>query len=300
MTEPPSSPSRNAAIEGCARALVARGSLEMSSHRPEDARRIAALLAPGTAVYVPIVPRETLEDELQALVALHEAGLDPVPHVAARRIASRREAEDFLAQAVERAHVRRVLVIGGDQPTTAGPFSDGASVLRDDLLAECGIRQVGLPGYPEGHPRIPAEILEVDLAAKIALARGQGLAPYVVTQFSFAPARIVEYCAALEIRAPGIPVYCGLPGPASPATLLKYAQRCGVSASLRALQAQGLGAIRLITQTEPIAQLHAIAQHCAGRPNGNVAGLHVFSFGGVERSATWMREQLSFTAAARP
>ena len=72
----------------------------MGADAPEDAQRIAALLPAGTPVYVNHLPRRELAHTLPALVALAEAGLEPVPHVAARRIGSRAEAAAFLKQAV--------------------------------------------------------------------------------------------------------------------------------------------------------------------------------------------------------
>jgi methylenetetrahydrofolate reductase (NADPH) len=268
--------------------LVASGSVEMGAHRPQDARAIAALLPAGTPVYVNHLPRHSLADSLASLAAVRDAGLEPVPHIAARRIASRVELEEFLARAVAEAGVRKALVIGGDEAEARGPFGDGASLIRTGALAAAGLREIGLPGYPEGHPRIPMMELERDLAEKRELAAAQGLGVYVVTQFSFAPARVIEYCAALARNAPGVPVYVGLPGPTSPAALLRFAQRCGVSASLRALQAQGLNAVRLVTRTDPGEQLAALAHYCAAHAACNVVGGHVFSFGGVTAAAGWM------------
>ncbi len=72
--------------------LVAAGSIEMGAHRPQDARAIAALLPAGTPVYVNHLPRHSLADSLASLVAVREAGLEPVPHIAARRIAQPRRA----------------------------------------------------------------------------------------------------------------------------------------------------------------------------------------------------------------
>ena len=178
-------------------------------------------------------------------------------------------------------------------PEPAGPYADGAAFLRDGVLAECGIKQVGLPGYPEGHPRIPPAVLAGALDEKLELARTQGLGAYVVTQFSFAPNRIVEYCAALARRSPGVSVYVGLPGPSNPVTLVRYAQRCGVSASLRALQAQGMGAVRLITHVDPSEQLIALARHCQSGSIGNVVGVHLYSFGGIARTAAWMNDRIT-------
>jgi methylenetetrahydrofolate reductase (NADPH) len=268
--------------------LVASGSVEMGAHRPQDARAIAALLPAGTPVYVNHLPRHSLADSLASLAAVREAGLEPVPHIAARRIASRAELEEFLARAVAEAGVRKALVIGGDEAEARGPFGDGGSLIRTGALAAAGLREIGLPGYPEGHPRIPMMELERDLAEKRELAAAQGLGVYVVTQFSFAPARVIEHCAALARNAPGVPVYVGLPGPTSPAALLRFAQRCGVSASLRALQAQGLNAVRLVTRTDPGEQLAALAHYCAAHAACNVVGVHVFSFGGVTAAAGWM------------
>ncbi len=280
-------------IAGVAAELVACGSLEMGAEAPGNAQRIAELLPAGTPVYVNHLPRRPLADTLPALVALGKAGLEPVPHVAVRRIASRAEAEAFLKEAVQLAGVRKVLLIGGDVWEPLGPYAEGAALLRDNLLSTCGVSQVGLPGYPEGHPRIASATLASALAEKLALARDQGLGAYVVTQFSFAPNRIVEYCVDLARRAADVPVYVGLAGPSSPVTLLRYAQRCGVSASLRALQAQGMGAVRLFTHVDPTDQLAALARHARSGSASNVVGVHLYSFGGVAATAAWMNARIT-------
>jgi len=114
-----------------------------------------------------------------------------------------------------------------------------------------------------------------------------------VTQFSFAPARIVEYLSELARRAAAVPAYVGLAGPTEPRTLLRFAQRCGVSASLRALRAQGMGAVRLVTHTDPRAQLAAVAHYCRAHPAGNVVGAHLFSFGSALRSAEWINRMIA-------
>ena len=283
-------------IAAVAAELVACGSLEMGADAPEDAQRIASLLPAGTPVYVNHLPRRELAHTLPALVALSEAGLEPVPHVAARRIASRAEAESFLRQAVRLASVRKVLLIGGDVVDPLGPYADAAAFMRDALLPQCGVEQVGLASYPEGHPRVASVRLAAALADKLALTRAQGLGVHIVTQFSFAPNRIVEHCADLARRAPDVPLYVGLPGPTSPRTLWRYAQRCGVSASLRALQAQGMGAVRLFTHVDPTDQLTALARHVHAGSANNVVGVHLYSFGGVATTAHWMNARITARA----
>lgn len=279
--------------ENAAEALVASGSLEIGAHRPQDAAAIAALLPAGTPVYVNHLPRHRLPDTLPTLIAVREAGLEPVPHIAARRVESASELEAYLKRAVRDAGIQKALVIGGDTPEVRGPYADGAALIGSGLLAAAGLREIGVPGYPEGHPRIPRAALERAFADKVALLARQGLGAYTVTQFSFAPARVVEHCAGLARTAPDLPVYVGMAGPTSAVALLRFAQYCGVSASLRALQAQGMDAVRLVTHTDPGAQLAAVARYCAANPGCNVVGIHLFTFGGVAPAAQWMNRQLA-------
>jgi methylenetetrahydrofolate reductase (NADPH) len=273
--------------------LATCASIEMGAHRPEDAVRIAELLPTATRVYVNHLPRHSLDDTLAGLVAVARAGLEPVPHLAARRVRSRAEVETFLRRAVKEAGATKVLLLGGDVGTSAGPYSDAGALLREGLLRDAGIREVAFAAYPEGHPRIPTPQLWSALSEKIATARDQGMGCYVVSQFSFAPSRIVEMCEQLQRAHPDLSVYVGLPGPTNPAQLLKFAQTCGVSASLRAMTAQGMGAVRMFTHTDPIDQLLAVASHVSGGATANVVGIHVFTFGGIEPAAQWINRQIA-------
>ena len=187
-----------------------------------------------------------------------------------------------------------MLLIGGDVAEPAGPYAAcGGPAARPSRSPTAASSRSGSLAIPEGHPRIATATLRAALDEKLALARDQGLAAYVVTQFSFAPDRIAEYCADLARRAPAIPVYVGLAGPASPVALLRYAQRCGVGASLRALQSQGMGAVRLVTHADPSEQLTALARHRRSGSATNVVGVHLYSFGGVARTARWMNERIT-------
>ena len=291
----PSSPADalTAEVRRTAIGLAATCSIEMGAHRPEDAVRIAELLPAGTLVYVNHLPRHSLDDTLRGLIAVRAAGLEPVPHVAARRVGSRPELQKFIERAVGEAGIEKMLVLGGDLDKPVGPYSDAASMIKDNVLTHTGIRELGLAGYPEGHARIPLGMLQQSLSDKIAITRAQGLGCYIVTQFSFAPSRVVEYCAGLARRAPDVAVYVGIAGPTNPARLLKYAQTCGVSASFRALQAAGMGAVRLFTHTDPADQLIAVASHTAGGATTNVVGIHLFSFGGIEPTAQWINRQIA-------
>jgi methylenetetrahydrofolate reductase (NADPH) len=292
--EPGSSPApASREIVRAAAELVTCGSLEMGTSAPHEARRIAELLPAGTPVYVNHLPGRELGAALDTLVALRQVGLEPVPHIAARHVRSRAEAQSFIEKAVRRAGVAKVLLIAGDAARPAGPYADSMGLLAEPFLGSCGLTQVGLAGYPEGHPRIPTDALNRVLVRKLELAARHGLGTHLVTQFSFAPNRIVEYCADVARRAPGVPVYVGLAGPTSPMALLRFAQRCGVSASLRALQAEGVKAVRLFTHVDPTDQLMALAGRLRSGGVRNVVGVHLYSFGGAVRTAQWMNARIT-------
>ena len=272
--------------------LVVAGSLEISPRDLHRAKEIAALLPTGTCVYIPSLPGLPLVRTLEAIAAFREVGLDPVPHVSARRILNREEFTDFLKKAAAQYGVHRVLLLGGDEPRPKGPFNDSLQILEERILADCGVREIGIAGYPEGHPKIPLDALEKAMARKLELAKQQSIGVYVMTQFSFSPARVVDYCSTLARTWPDLPVYVGIAGPTDPAALLRYAQRCGVSTSLRALRNLGTGIAQLVTNTDPQDQLVAVARYTSTRQPNNVVGVHLYSFGGAVRTATWMSERL--------
>jgi len=269
--------------------LIAASSLEMSPRELHRARDVAAALPKDTCVYIPSLPGLPLSRTLEAVAAIRAAGLDPVPHVSARRILDRDDFQIFLKKSVQQYGVHRAMVIGGDEPRAKGPYVDSLQVLEEGILSECGIREIGVAGYPEGHPRISNTALHEAFRRKVDLARAQKLGLYVVTQFSFNPARVVEYCAELERTFPSVGVYVGIAGPTDPVALARYAQRCGVSASLRALRNLGSGIAKLVTHTDPSEQIASVAGYAARRESSNVVGVHLYSFGGAVRTAEWMR-----------
>jgi methylenetetrahydrofolate reductase (NADPH) len=273
--------------------LLIGGSLELSPRELHRAADVGALLPADSCLYIPSLPGLPLARTLEAIAAIRAAGLDPVPHVSARRILNAEEFRGFLQEAVAKHGVHRVLLLGGDEPRSKGPFADSLELLESGLLADSGIREIGVAGYPEGHPRINASSLIEAFERKRRLARRQGLGLYVVTQFSFAPSRIVEYCAGLARTAPEVSIYAGVAGPTDPVALARYAQRCGVSVSLRALRNLGTGIAQLVTHTDPKEHVAAVARYSASRVPSNVAGVHLYSFGGAVRTATWMRERIA-------
>ena len=273
--------------------LLANSTIELSANGEDTIRRAAKSLAPGTPVFVPKMPTQSLDDKLEQIRILKDVGLNPVPHIVARQITSERVLSDFLEQAVAIGGVHQVLVVGGDGFNPEGPFQDAAAVIASGILANAGISKVGVGGYPDGHPDVAVEQLHSDLKRKLALTRAQGMALSVFTQFSFEPQRIAEYCEDLRNLIPGVPVYAGLAGPTSPKQLLRFAKICGVRLSMRGANKLGLNAFRLAANSGPDKQLGVLAERGAEQTSGNLEGIHLFSFGGFVESSEWLSAKRS-------
>ncbi len=270
-------------------ALMRGFSLEVSAR---DTKAIAAAgeaLPAGTEVYVNWIAGDSHHRNVAAAARLRSAGLTPVPHIGARHLAGFTQLADFLARLAGEAGVSRVLAIGGDLDRPAGPYASSLEMLRTGLFARHGIARIGLAGYPEGNPRIAPQALAAALDAKLALAREQGLAAEIVTQFCFEAAPILGWLRGARARGIAAPVRVGLAGPASVTTLMKYALRCGVGNSVRALTLRGPAIARLLNESAPDAVLRDLAGALAGDPALGIAGIHLFSFGGLTRTAAWAR-----------
>ncbi len=241
------------------------------------------MLPRDTPLYLTAVPTQDRHELVTAAVAVRKAGLEPVAHIAARRIAGANLLQELLVRLHGEADMRRLLLIGGDVDTP-GVFPDALAVIQRGGLRQAGIEEIGIGGYPEGHPRIPAGRLEASLDEKIAAATAQGLRVYIVSQFSFSPERILAWVRQLRACGIGKPVKIGVAGPTRVPTLLRYAKRCGVAASLRGL-VSGV-ASSLLGQVGPGPIIETLS---AASDLGDVAP-HYFSFGGALETARYACE----------
>ncbi|HEY6239432.1 MAG TPA: hypothetical protein VIW78_01195, partial [Burkholderiales bacterium] len=265
------------------RALLAGASLELSSRDPEEIDACADILEPGTSVYISMPPGQTYHGNVALATRLRRTGFRPVPHVAARRIASRQALEEYLARAVGEAGVDCALVIAGDSDRASGPFDSSLALLETGLFQRHGIVHLGIAGYPEGHPKIAASALDAALAAKKGFARRAGLDLQVVTQFCFESEPVLSWTA--KMKGHGLPVRVGLSGPASLPRLLRFAALCGIGNSVRALKARPQAITRLLVEAGP----EVVVRGIAGAAGMTIAGAHFFCFGGLIRTARWLR-----------
>jgi len=267
-------------------ALLPSASVEISS-RGHQIAELREHFAEGTDVTITFLPGDNYRHNVETAAALRRAGYNPVPHIAAREMASREALDDFLARARGEADVARILLIAGDVAAAKGPFKSTRDVCASGLIEAHGIASVSVAGHPEGHP-----FLEMPDALKGLKAwcdwRRTGTRVDVVTQFCFESTPILQWMAELDRAGIDLPVIVGLAGPATPATLTKFALRCGIGNSMRALRAQIGRFGRLLTDTGPDDVVRGL--RCApAAATASIAGFHLFPFGGLRKAGDWLR-----------
>jgi methylenetetrahydrofolate reductase (NADPH) len=258
-------------------------SLEATLPSRSEIATLRDLIAPGTAIYLSAPANHAPQRQIAAARDVVATGFVAIPHIAARSFASRESLDTHLAQLGE-AGVTRVLAIAGDRVEPAGPFADALALIRSDILERRGIVEIGIAAYPDGHPHIAGHVLAAALTEKLDEAFGRGLGVHIVTQFCFDPEQILGWLRRIRYSRIDVPVRIGIAGPTTLRGLLRYALRCGVRASLEA--AMKPKTAQLLGEVSPDALIDALA-HAHSLRNLEPLAVHVFSFGGLVRTARW-------------
>jgi methylenetetrahydrofolate reductase (NADPH) len=267
-------------------AFMRSASLEATRPTADDIDALKSAAAPGTHVYLSAVLTRPQEEVVEQAARVRAAGLEPVPHLAVRNFASAEALAGFLDRLTREAGVRKLLVIAGDRAEPAGPFRSALEAIDSGLISRHGIEEIGISGYPDGHPRIADHELDRLLAAKLEAAAQTGLKVNIVTQFCLEAAPILAWLRRLRDHGIDHPVRIGLAGPTSLTTLMRYAKRCGVRASTQGL-ARNAGLIkRMLGAAAPDAIIRALIDANRDGELGDIAP-HLFSFGGIGATARW-------------
>ena len=275
-------------IHGDIRALLANASVEMTCKDTGDLAEVARLLPAGTDIFIALFPNQTWDDLTAAAKAVREAGLNPVPHVPARRVKNRAEVAEIARKLTKVAGATKMLLIAGDMPAPEGEYDSTIGILETGELTSAGIRSICMAGHPEGHAHMTAEQQRQFEARKVALAQSQGFELTFMTQVCFEPEPIIAWEQLLRANGITTPVRPGLAGPASIKTLLRYAKICGAGASMRALtsgKASLVGALLTDNGPEEVVARLAGSQ---GSGASNFAGVHLFAFGGFLKTCKWV------------
>jgi methylenetetrahydrofolate reductase (NADPH) len=270
----------------CSR-LVEDFSLEMTA---KDVAVVGQASAPdGTRINVAYLEHESSQQRIEAIRAAREAGFVPVPHISARRLPSRHALEGFLAVLQAEGASERVFVVGGDPSVPQGPYEDALAVIRSGLLKAYGVREVGIAGYPEGHPTIPESQLWGALEDKAAELARQGLSGSIITQFGFDVDAVVAWIERVRSLGVDLPVRVGVPGPASVGRLLRYAARFGAGTSVGIARKYGFSLTNLLGTAGPGRFLRDLAGLYDPGRQGSV-GVHFYTFGGLAATTGWISQ----------
>lgn len=261
-------------------------SLEVSARDIPALTGAASRILPGSTISIPYLPGQDNDARLAAARAVRALGLEPMPHLSARRIASLAELDSFVKRAVAEAGVERCFVIAGDPPTPLGPFPDSTSLIETGVFERAGIQVVGVGGHPEGHPVMSATDRWEVLQRKCRGIGRRGMTPLIVTQFGFDADIVLTWLRTLRERGIEHPVRVGVPGPAGIAVLARYASLCGVSACASMWSKYGISLGKLFGTAGPDVLVDRLAAGLT-EAHGKVS-LHFFPFGGIAQSVGWI------------
>ena len=243
---------------------------------PTHAHRATLVRGLVEEIFVTMIPGSEIKTSLAAIASLTDQGFIPVPHIAARAFKSEVELDGFLRE-IEQLGVRKALLLAGGASRSAGPFAQTLDLLQSKAFARTSLSVIGLAGHPEGNPDDPHS--RQSLEKKVEFLRTAKLGLEIVTQWSFSPQPVSAFLMALRTSGLTETVAVGVAGPASLKTLLKYAQTCGVTASMDFMAKHGFSLSRLLMPNKPELFVHAVE---------GTDRFHLYPFGGLEQSAAWL------------
>jgi methylenetetrahydrofolate reductase (NADPH) len=183
-----------------------------------------------------------------------------------------------------------VFLIGGDATPPQGPYPSAVDLLPVICDHAHRPREIGIAGYPEGHPLVdPARLEE-------ALDRKSAHADYITTQLCFNPEAVLAWVRETRDRGVELPVLVGVPGVVDRRRLLEISMRIGVGPSLAFLRKQrGLRKLLRPARVTPDEIYDALAPWLDDREL-NIAGLHYYTFDQLLETWRWERQRTGRSA----
>ena len=267
-------------------------SIEITAKQIEKLPLLKENLAPGTRVFVALIDPADVTAQREAVRQLNAAGFVAVPHVPARFVLDLGDLKSRIS-ALADAGVTEMLVLGGGAPQPIGIYDAAIQLMETGVFEAAGIRRLGIAGHPEGNPDIvkvkgEAMLLKA-LKDKQAYLKAHGIEGFIATQFLFEAEPVAHWAKQLRDEGIDLPIHVGVPGPATIKTLVKYAAVCGVGNSARFIRKQALNITKLLTVNTPDSFVAGLADLHFRRPELNIAGPHLYPFGGFDKLFDWVR-----------
>lgn len=250
-----------------------------------------AMIPENGTITITASPDKGIEPTIDMAVETAEStDLTVVPHIAARSVADREQISS-IADRLHDAGITDVFVPGGDNPEPEGEFTSSYELLI--AMEELGIEfaEVGITGYPEGHPIISEEELVEAMETKVPHAT------YIATQICYNPATILSWIE--EVRASGIelPMHIGVPGVMDYQRLLGVSRKVGVGQSIRFVRKTSgiLATVKRALFSRGVYRPDDLVEGLgpyAEDPEYGIEGLHLYTFNRASDTVEWREEQL--------
>jgi methylenetetrahydrofolate reductase (NADPH) len=275
--------------------FLGQASIEVTGKQIDKLDLLKAHLPLGTRVFIALIDPTHVAAQLDMAVALRQSGFEPIPHIPARFVRDKSDLDHSLGELVQKAGVTTVLALGGGAPEPLGQYHCAMQLFETGLFQQRGITRIGIAGHPEGNPDITKiygeAMLFRALQEKTAWLKANAIEGFIATQFLFNAEPVAHWAIELHRQGIDLPIHVGVPGPATIKTLIRYAAMCGVGNSARFIRKQALNITKLLTVSEPTEFVEQLAKLHYGHPEHNIAGAHLYPFGGFDKLFEWMGRQ---------
>jgi methylenetetrahydrofolate reductase (NADPH) len=240
----------------------------------------AARLPEPVPLTVICSPRHGPDRTVAVARRLRALGHAVTVHLAARMVRDLGHLDELLAEMAQIA-VEDVFLMGGDATPPHGPYSSAMELLPVICDHPLRPREIGIAGYPEGHPLIDSGSLAD------ALERKSALASYITTQLCFHAEAVLAWVRETRERGVRLPVLVGLPGVVDRRRLLEISMRIGVGPSLAFLRKQRRLRNLLGQSSVTPDELYEDLAPWLDDRELNIAGFHYYTFNQLLDTWRW-------------
>jgi methylenetetrahydrofolate reductase (NADPH) len=232
-------------------------------------------------------PHKGMEETLRLAEQLAGQGYHVAPHLSARLVENGARVEEIL-QRLHEAGIRDAFVVAGDAKEPAGEFTGAPELLESMSKIGHGLEEIGITGYPEGHPFLKDETL------RQAMYEKRPYTTYIVSQICFDSQTTSGWIRGVRERGVELPIYIGIPGAVSKRKLMQVSSSIGVGGSADFLKKHGNWFVRLLLPGGygPDDLVKELGPYL-GDPDCRVEGFHIYTFNEVENTEAWRQEMLS-------
>jgi methylenetetrahydrofolate reductase (NADPH) len=237
-------------------------------------------------MYVANIPGADFDVCVDVSIKLKKAGIEPVPHLVARKI----DDVDKLKSSLDRltsAGCQRILLLAGDTDQPMGPFQNTLELLQTGIIQDFDLKSIGVAGHPEGNPYSTNQAIVDALKYKNEVAKKINAHMYVIAQLTFESEPVISWLNESNATGNKLPCHVGLAGPTKLKSLINYSKICGVGASLRALTKKTSMVKNLLMESTPDEMIVDFAKYKIAHPDFNIEHPHFFAFAGPKGTTTW-------------